>query len=198
MDQGRTDTVERSMASPGSHATARQEGRRAWAVAWRVLMVMCVLGAAYAGTILWKAHLATSRYPPLRIGMTEREVRYILGPPQAHDLAGSVYRYSASGREIAVGFSPQGRIDSVRCVGGQGPPTCPEIFGLGIGSSEAEVVRRLGAPSRQSRRGEEMTLHYGGMGLAFRIRQSKVRELELREGARFSGYFPRALWAAIP
>ena len=177
-----------------------------WLEYWRsaefgrhLFVAMSLIGAAYAGTILWETRVAARNYPPVKIGMTPSEVRYLLGTPRAVEDGGSVYRYSERGREMAVRFSPAGRLESIACrAGTQGPPTCPRIRGIGIGTGEYDVLRRLGAPSRETFRGDAKTMYYDGMGMAFQLSLLEVTQLEVREGARFTGYFPRALFAMIP
>lgn len=177
-----------------------------WPEYWRgsefgrhLFVAMTLIGIAYVGTILWETRFASFNYPPTQIGMTESEVRYVLGPPRAVEAGGSLYRYSERGREVAVRFSPAGRLESISCEAGpQGPPTCPRIRGLGIGSAEYDVLRRFGVPSRQAFRGNDKTMYYDGIGMAFQLRQLEVRQLELHQGASFIGYFPRALLAMIP
>ena len=187
----------------------RKSSRRraaSWPEYWRsaefaqhLFIAMCLIGAAYAGTILWETRHASMNYPPTKIGMTESEVRYVLGPPRSIEQDGALYRYSERGRELAVRFSPAGRMESISCwAGADEPPTCPRIRGLRIGSSEYDVLLTLGAPSREVFRGNDKTLYYDGMGMVFQMRPLEVRELGLREGARFSGYFPRALFSLVP
>ena len=187
----------------------RKSSRRkaaSWPEYWRgpdfgrhLFIAMCLVGAGYAGTILWETRFYAYSYPPASIGVTESEVRYMLGPPHAVEDGGSLYRYSETGRELAVRLSPAGRLESISCAAGrQAPPTCPRVLGIGIGSNEYDVLRRLGAPSRQAFRGNDKTMYYDGMGLAFQLRRFDVRQIELHEGASFSGYFPRALFAMVP
>lgn len=177
-----------------------------WPEYWRgsefgrhLFIAMCLVGAAYVGTVLWETRFYSYNYPPASIGVTESEVRYMLGPPHVVEQGGTLYRYSEKGRELAVRFSSEGRLDSINCTAGQqDPPTCPRVRGIGIGSNEYDVLRRFGAPSRQAFSGNDKTMYYDGMGMAFQLRQFDVRQIELHEGASFSGYFPRALFAMVP
>ena len=46
----------------------------------------------------------------------------MLGPPQAVEDGGTLYRYSQPGRKLTVRLSPAGRTESIRCEGAaQGP-----------------------------------------------------------------------------
>ena len=48
------------------------------------------------------------------------------------------------------------------------------------------------------RRGNDKTMYYDGLGMAFQLTQFDVTGLELSEGASFTGYFPRSVVAMIP
>jgi len=177
-----------------------------WPEYWRgaefgrhVFIGMCLLGAAYAGTVLWETRWASRNYPPVKIGMTHSEVRYLLGTPRTVESDGMVHRYSEPGREVAVRFSPAGEMTSITCAAGaSGRATCPRIRGIGIGTHEYDVLRRFGMPSRQDFDGEEKTMYYDNVGTSFHLRLLKVTELELRAGAGAIGFVPRGLFAMIP
>ena len=158
-----------------------------------------MLLSAYAGTILWETRWASRNYPPVKVGQTASEVRYLFGTPRAIEANGTLYRYSEPGREVAVRFSQAGEIVSVSCAGGTpAPATCPRILGIGIGSHEYDVLRRFGMPSRERFSGEEKTMYYDNVNTAFQLRLLKVTELELHAGASPIGFVPRALYAMIP
>ena len=187
----------------------RKSSRRkpvTWPEYWRgsefgrhLFIAMCLIGAAYAGTILWETRYYSVNYPPVQVGMTPSEVRYLLGAPRAIEAGGSVYRYSERGREVAVRFSSAGRMESIACAAGTpSPPTCPRIRGIGIGTDEYTVLRKFGAPSRETFRGNEKTMYYDGLGMALQLRLLEVTQLELHRGAGPTGYFPRALFAMVP
>ncbi len=177
-----------------------------WPEYWRsaefgrhLFIAMGLVGAAYAGTILWETRFYSFNYPPVKVGMTPSEVRYLLGEPGAIEAGGDVYHYSEQGREVAVRFSSAGRMESVACEAGtSGLPTCTEVRGLGIGAHEFDVLRTLGGPSRETFRGNEKTMYYDGLGTALQMRLLRVKQIELHEGAGVTGYFPRALFAMVP
>lgn len=160
---------------------------------------MCLVGAAYAGTILWETRFYSSNYPPTKIGVDESEVRYMLGAPDAVEQGGALYRYTEPGRVIEARLSSSGQLVSISCQAGpREPTTCPRIRGINIGTDEYDILRKLGWPSRQTFQGNDKTLHYDGMGMAFQLRQFKVLKTELGEGSSFIGYFPHALYAMVP
>lgn len=177
-----------------------------WPEYWRgpdfgrhLFIAMGLVGAAYAGTILWETRLASRNYPPLKIGMTQSEVSYMLGAPRTLEAGGSVYRYSERGRELAVRFSSAGRMESITCAAGApAPPTCQKMLGIGIGTHEYDLLLRLGAPSRETFRGDEKTMFYDGMGMSFRLRLLEVEQVELHKAASSIGFVPPALIAMIP
>lgn len=177
-----------------------------WREYWRgsefgrhLFIGMTLVAAAYAGTILWDTRHASRFYPPVKVGMTESEVRYLLGPPDAVESGGRIYRYSDKGRELAVRFSSAGRMDSISCsAGAASPPTCPKILGIGIGTDEVDLLLRLGVPSRQVFSDHEKTMFYDGMALSFRLRQLEVTQLELHRRDSSIGFFPHALLEMVP
>ena len=160
---------------------------------------MTLVAAAYAGAILWETRVASRIYPPVKVGMTESEVRYLLGAPGTVEGGGRIYRYSDKARELAARFSSARTLDSISCAAGTAsPPTCPKILGIGIGTSEYDLLRRLGLPSREVFSGNEKTMFYDGMGLSFRLHLLEVTQLELHRGAGVIGFLPHALLAMVP
>ena len=177
-----------------------------WPEYWRsaefgrhLFVAMSLLGAVYAGATLQRTRVATFQYADLWLAATQGETRYMLGQPDRIEAGGSLYRYSDKGEEIAARFSSGGQLISISCAAGaQQPSTCPKVRGIGIGTTEDQILLRLGAPSRASFQGNDKTIYYDGMGLSFRLRLFKVREMELREGGSLIGYLPHALLAMIP
>lgn len=177
-----------------------------WTEYWRsdefarhLTIVMALVGAAYAGMFLYNTRSAALYYAPLGVGFTDAEVRYLLGTPDAVEQGGRLLRYSEPGRELEVRFGSDGRMNSFRCSSPAGSqPRCQDVRGIKIGTTEDQIWLRLGHPSRESYSGNDKTIHYDGMGLTFQLSLFKVRSIELREGASFTGYFPRALWAMYP
>src|SRR5262245_14605278 len=97
-----------------------------WTEYWRseefgrhLFVAMILVGGAYAATILWQTRFYSFNYPPATIGVPESEVRYMLGPPQAVQEDGRLYRYSEKGREVAVRLSPAGQLESISCEAGR-------------------------------------------------------------------------------
>lgn len=195
---------------PGTARRKRRKSSRkkaaTWTEYWRsaefgrhLFIAMSLIGVAYAGTILWETRWASRNYPPVKIGMTHAEVRYLLGAPRAVEADGTLYRYSERGREVAVRFSLAGRMESIACAGGVvAPSTCPRIHGIGIGTHEYDVLRRFGMPSRETFRGEEKTMYYDGVGTAFQLRLLEVTQIELHAGAGAISFVPNALLAMVP
>lgn len=205
-NRGNMDEAQAEAARRRRRKSSARKKAATWPEYWRgpyfgrhLFIAMSLLAAAYAGLTLWETRLATFLYNGLWLGASESEVRYMLGPPDAVEAGGRVFRYSERGREIAVRISPAGRTTSISCApAAQGPSTCPAIRGIGIGTTEDQVLLRFGAPSRVAFRGDAKTIYYDGLGLTLHLSLFKVRELEVREGGSFTGYFPHALWALVP
>lgn len=186
--------------------SARKKKATTWPEYWRsaefgrhLFVAMTLVGLAYAGTHLYETRFYSKNYPPVQIGMSQNEVDYLLGGPSGVEADGTVHRFSLPGREMMARFSPDGQLESVTCAAAaSGDATCPAIRNVGIGTDEVELLLRLGGPSRQVFRGNDKTMYYDEMGLAFQMRFLKVRQLELHEGGGFSGYFPRALYSMVP
>jgi len=203
------ETVSSVADAPSSRRRRRKSGSKraaTWPEYWRsaqfgqhVFAAMCLIGAAYAGTILWETRFYSRHYPPVTMGVSESEVRYMLGEPDSVQDGGRLYRFSETGRELAARLSDDGRLTAISCAAGEkSPATCPRVRGIGIGTDEYDVLRTLGAPSRETYRGNDKTLHYDGMGLALQLQQFDVEQIQLHQGSSFSGYFPNALFAMIP
>jgi hypothetical protein len=202
MDEAELETVRRRRRK----VSARKKRATTWPEYWRsvefgrhLFVAMTLLGLAYAGTHLYETRFYSRIYPPVQIGMSQSEVGYLLGEPTVVEAGGSLHRFSRPGREITVRFSPDGRLESIACAAGASDDaTCPAIRKVGIGTHEVEVLLRLGGPSREVFSGNDKTMYYDDMGLAFQMRLLNVRQLELHEGGGFMGYFPRALYSMVP
>ena len=100
--------VRKSRSSRGAAVTwpvyfrSREFGRHLFAG-------MAVLASAYAAYFVINTYFATGGYNRVYFGETQSQVRYGLGPPQAEQDGGRVYRYAEGNRRLAVGFSPAGK-----------------------------------------------------------------------------------------
>ena len=76
----------------------------------------------------------------------------MLGTPDAVEEAGSCYRYSRNAAANSrCGSRPRGGGHrSVAHAGARKASELPGIRGIGIGTTEDQILLRLGAPSRQS------------------------------------------------
>jgi len=160
---------------------------------------MCLIGAGYAAAVFWDVRLASRHYSSVAIGMPEKELRYLRGAPASIEEGGRLYRYEADGRIFTGRLSDRGVLTAIGCTAsaryGSG---CEKVFGIGIGGSEGQILRRLGTPSRISYRGDDKVMHYDGMGLSFFLRRLRVYAIELHQGGSLAGYLPHALWRMIP
>ena len=160
---------------------------------------MSIVAAAYAGIILYESRLATYYYAPLLLNSNPSEVRYALGEPQATEQQPLAYRYDHARRQTTVRFSPDQRAELIHCAAPRANAVkCATIIGVGIGDYEDKVIRRFGAPTRETFSGDAKAMHYDEMGVTFHLRQFEVYALELHRGGTVGGYLSRALWAMVP
>jgi len=88
-----------------------------------------------------------TEYFGIEIGMTESEVRYVLGNPKIHDTSpdGAVWKYKEEyADDFRAVFFLDGHVDQLQC-GGTYRFDCPSLAGITIGDSEAEVMQRVGS-----------------------------------------------------
>lgn len=129
-------------------------------------------------------------YLGVRLGMSENEVRYLLGPPTSisttTNLAGfEVWRYSADSDNFRknVVLGPSGvAVMNCRAHFSQ---QCPELLGIGIGTSEAELLDQLGEPSKAPEVGDDgiKDMRYGPRArqVQFELRQSAVSQIAVAD-----------------
>jgi hypothetical protein len=175
----------------------------AWALA--VLIVLGVTGfvwlsvrPAYKNRMELKAQVAQVRNPTdlpywgIKVGMTKAEVKYLKGEPTETEVIGDagkqheVWRYTMSPSSFdeyrySIHWNIGGTfVFAIAC--GEGFPSgCERIAGIGIGSTEAELRERLGAPSSDDPPKEDGTklLTYGNGtdDVRFSLSQGKVTNL---------------------
>lgn len=160
---------------------------------------MCLLGVGYVGLIAYKTRMASVYYSSVVVDLPEPEVRYVFGAPQATEANGRVYRYASGNRLITITLSDDNLLTSVSCTAERrNAARCERILGVGIGDTEADLVIKLGAPTRVTYPGNDKVMHYDGMGLTFYLRKYQIYAMELHKGGSLMGYLPRALWQMIP
>jgi hypothetical protein len=164
-----------------------------------LLIGMSVVAVLYAALIVWESRWVTRHYGPIDMYATPAQIRYVLGPPDAIEDGGRLYRYDDNGRRMTVRFSPDGRTISVRCTAPpDNEPRCTPILGVDVGDLEDVVLLSLGMPTREVYSGNGKTMEYDGLGVRLRMQRLAVVELEARAGGGITGYVPRALWAMVP
>ncbi|MEO6389002.1 MAG: hypothetical protein ABIT16_03635 [Croceibacterium sp.] len=196
-------------AKPRRRSRSRSSSRKkhsSWSEYFRgrefgrlVFYAMCLLGVAYTGFKLYTTRLASIYYSEVTIDLPDSEVRYMLGAPDRLEQNGLLYRYDEGGRVISTKQSPDKLLTAVSCTAPRlNSAHCETVLGLGIGSTEADVVVRLGAPDRVTYDGNDKIIHYDGMGLSFFLRKYEVYAIELHKGGSLLGYLPRVLWRMVP
>lgn len=166
----------------------------------RAIFVTMVLATAiYAANTFNTLRIATQSYGHLRFGMTLAEVRYALGHPAADKATGQHWAYAQDGVNLALDFDSSARLTAVNCNQAQDSlRQCPEVLGLRIGSSEALVRRRLGAPEAEQYSGTGKVMRYPGLGLEFRLRRETVEEITKSAPGDFAGTLRHAMWMLLP
>lgn len=139
----------------------------------------------------------------ISVGMTAAEVRYALGNPAQDPSQGQPksreWRYSFERHTEVVTFDPAGRVARFSCrADNELLADCPEILGLHIGTSERDLLLRLGAPSKAELVGGEKVLEYPGAGLSFRLRKGGVVEISVAAAGGLRGQATQLAWLMLP
>jgi hypothetical protein len=164
------------------------------------LMLFGLMGfilLCYCGLTILHVQAATGTFGPYALGMSQADVRYQFGDPQQADT--DIWNYASAGSRISLGFGADGRLDRVTCVSEgdyQGP--CPYELGVGIGSTESDLVRLLGPADTMHYDHEDKIVRYRGLGLMARLRKLRVVEIEHSRASSTLGMVKVALWRMLP
>ena len=161
--------------------------------------VMCGALLAYCGLITWQVQAATRSIGPYTLGMTQTDVRYQFGHPQDAGRGTNAWTYASAGSRIRLGFTADHRLAVVTCFQEevyQGP--CPQKLGVGIGSTESDVVRLLGPADAAHYDRDAKIVRYGGIGLKARFQKLRVVEIEHSSASSTAGMARVALWRMLP
>lgn len=214
LDNSEADLGERRLAETSDLDVGRRRRRKrrqerqalkdagkgsAGRVGLRLFGLMCAVLLIYCGLILWQLQAATRSIGPYALGMTQADVRYQFGEPQGVSHGTSVWNYVNAGSRIRLGFGADGRLALVTCfqeVIYEGP--CPQKLGVGIGSTESDVVRLLGPPDAARYDREDKIVRYRGIGLKARFQKLRVVEIEHSSASGAAGMARVALWRMLP
>jgi hypothetical protein len=137
-------------------------------------------------------------YADLKLGMSENEVRYIKGSPtevmEADALSPGFDRvvkvdkldqgrtvsdypewsYTDTSSRIDITFDPNRKVKAIQCYATS--YGCPYLFGLHVGSSEDQVLARLGKPTSQAVQvnGSTKRMVYGPYNVVFFLTKKEV------------------------
>lgn len=168
-------------------------------LAYGIFAVMLVVTGVYAFIVASPLLGARERLGLVRIGMTQSEVHYALGKPSAQDGAGRVWTYGKEGRIEEYRFDAAGRVEMIGCsVPHEAVEMCPATLGLGVGSNEAAITRRLGPADRATFAGTLKRLNYDGLGLEFDVTGGQVRSLRLFKSDDNGGMMRQVAWVLLP
>jgi hypothetical protein len=78
---------------------------------------------------------------------------------------------------LHVAFGNGKTVVSIACYSLDRIYRCPTIGGISDGTSEAELLRKLGAPSRSQIVDQTKTVTYDDVGVEFKLEQEKVYRL---------------------
>lgn len=164
-----------------------------------IFMTMLFATAIYAYVVVSPVYAARETLGLVRLGMTGAEVQYVLGKPSAQDAAGRTWIYSKDGRVEDFRFDASGRLEMAGCaVPHEAVEVCPATLGLGVGSNEAAITRRLGPADRVIYSGTTKRLQYDGLGLEFDVIAGQVKSMRLVWPEPGSSVLRHAVWALLP
>ena len=161
--------------------------------------IMCAALLTYCGLTMWQVQAATRSIGPYALGMSQADLRYRFGNPQEAGTGTKVWNYVNAGSRIRLGFSADEGLALVTCFQdeiNEGP--CPQKLGVGIGSTESDVVRLLGPPDAARYDREDKIVRYRGIGLKARFRKLRVVEIEHSPASSAAGMARVALWRMLP
>lgn len=164
-----------------------------------IFIAMNLTAAIYAATIFNEVRNTSQSFGQLRIGMAMAQVRYALGHSAADTATGQHWNYTHDGVSFALDFDKTARLSGVNCRQSEASlRNCPEVLGLHIGSSEAAVRRRLGAPAAEHFAGTDKVMRYPGLGLEFTLRREMVEEITKTAPGAFAERLRHAMWMLLP
>jgi hypothetical protein len=144
-----------------------------------------------------------TEYAGVRLGMSRDEVKYVKGLPpkvvtddkdgpwQAYGVLKSselpqgkavndypLWSYEGYEHYLHVAFGKGGKtVRSIACFSKDKIYRCPEIGGVKDGTSEAELLRKLGAPSRSQIKDTTKSIGYDDIGVEFTLEKETVYRL---------------------
>lgn len=163
---------------------SRRSTRTPWQRFYDGMPMVAFMGAVslvLAAGSLFLFSGAVAEYAGIVMGWSRPDVDYGFGAPQAQQRTaeGEILTHRRGGVAIITAIGPQGA-HLVRCEGAETQGTCPSVFGIGGGTSEADVWRRMGHPSRILYTNGRKTLVYDAVGVSFALSRFAVVNIEVK------------------
>jgi hypothetical protein len=93
----------------------------------------------------------------------------------------SLWSYDGYEHHLVVAFDNRKTVRSIACFSKDKIYRCPEIGGVQDGTSEAELLRKLGPPSRSEIKGVAKSAEYDAIGVEFKLEKETVYRLQVGE-----------------
>lgn len=202
-----SETEPGTMPEGGSGARRSRRKRKSKTGFWanpalgrRIAIGVSLLGLLLLVLLTYQMRHASLLVGPLQIGASDAEVAYAMGPADRVDADGQRWSYSLGiSTLLMVEFDADRQVDAIRCVTfGPGATGCPQLMGIGLGTSEELLVNRLGPPSSFSYIPNGKTVTYDDMGISFTMHQFRVTGYSKTARTSRIGFIPRVFWSFMP
>jgi hypothetical protein len=174
-----------------------------------IMLITAIGGSTFFYVKIADAPTKQTEYAGLRLGMTMKEVLYERGNPTA--VWGPVEKEGDWQPEIMTAelkknesvkdsqswtyFAPNSWISlefdaatkslvEIGCWSDKGTGECPPLFGLRDGTTEENLIARLGQPNRELFDNEIKTMEFDHFGVRYYLRRKKVSGFRVRNYAR--------------
>lgn len=165
----------------------------------QIFALMAVVTLVYGGVVLLKVCGAGGVLGGVRLGMSQQDVRYRLGPPLVDPQLPGAWLYARGGSRLQLIFGGDQRVSEAICSEGEAAEQpCANILGVMVNTSEAALKLRLGPPDRENYLHGDKLIAYDRLGSVFRLRQSVIVEIDQRGSGSFLGRVLETLWIMLP
>ena len=161
-------------------------------------MVLITLGAViYSGH---QMRLASLMFGPLMLGSPPDEVRYLRGEPTRISADGKHWFYpEGPGTQGVIRFGADGRVDAMSCIQIEAVAAgCPAPMGVSLGTSEDQLVNRLGPANDERYIEGGKLMYYAELGLMFTMREFRVTGVTKVQRTGRLAFLPRLIWNMLP
>ena len=164
----------------------------------RLLLVMSIVLAAYAGLGLIRTARQVASYGGVELGASHNAIRYLKGPPEAADAANLQWTYEEGGTINRINFVG-GNVSSSSCeLAAKDLIACPAVFGVAAGATMSDLLYRLGPPDRSRIDHDGNAMFYDGLGYVFLLREETITKITHVPQGSAGGYVRDTLWQFIP